>query len=196
MYLTIDIRILGILAFVGIFVSNFPVPEYFLLLILGTLFYRMVYLFLLIYVPDEEKVKPDVYIESSKAIGFVPSLATGLAIYGFFRIANSGGLPYFIGSFYDSCNILYGAVYEEPMVICFLLLPFVAVWAFMERKRHMAEKNSQTVIPMLGDGDVYVMAVWLAVLGLADMTMVLFVSCIVQILAFVYRDKLKNIGGK
>ncbi len=50
---------------------------------------------------------------------------------------------------------------------------------------------------MLGDGDVYVLAVWLAVLGLADMTLALFVSIVVQALAFIYKDKLQNIiGGK
>ena len=196
MYLTVDVRILGILAFVGIFASHFTFPEYILLFLLGGVFYRIVYLFLLIYVPEGEKVEPDVYVDSSKAIGFIPSLATGLAIYAFYRIANSGNHPYMLSSFYDSCNILYAAAFEEPVVLILMLLPFVIIWLFMERKRYRAEKNNQKIIPMLGDGDVYVMAVWLAVIGLADMTMVLFVSCIVQMLAFIYRDKLKNNGGK
>lgn len=199
MYLTIDIRLLGFLAFAGIFLSKFPLQGFFFLLIIGLLYYRIIYLFLIKYIPIESRMEPEMIVDTTKALGFLPSLACGLAIYAFYRIANVDNYPYFLTSFYDSCNVLYAIAFEEPLFFAVLLLPFLAIWILLEIKRHRAMANNKAALPMLGDGDVYVMAVWLATLGLADITMVLFISSIVQILAFLYRDLIKNkirIGGK
>ena len=192
MYLTIDVRMLCVLAFTGIFVSNYGIIEYFMLMILGVLYYRIIYLFLIKYEPSGYINVTETVIDSSKALGFLPSIASGLAIYAFYRIVNYNNHPLLLQDFYDSCSVIYAVAAEDPLMLVLMFIPFILIWIFLEFKRHRAKKKNQIMIPMLGDGDVYVMAVWLAVLGIADMTIVLFISAIVQVLVLTYRDKIQN----
>lgn len=187
-HLEIDIRLIIVLAIASMAATNRSLNEYLFYLFFGLIYYRIVYLTLIRYLDDMSLSAQDISKSVAQTgMGFLPSLASGLAIYAFFLYEFTDNLPVLITDLRQNCTDLYYFSVEEPLIAFLGILPFIIVWAFYEFKLYRAVKKQKPLRIMLGDGDVYVMAIWMGLLGTADMTIVLVISIIIQILAFVYK---------
>ena len=188
-YMEIDLRLVAALCAAGLWASNFSPGEYLYFLVFGLIYFRIVYLSLIKYFPENQEKAVSELKEKiiPYAAGFLPAVACSLIIYSFYLYEAGVSYGDLIYVSRQEGQYMYGAFINYPASILFIIVPLIIIWVYLENKLRKAKRNKLQIFPRIGEGDGYVFAVWMAIIGFGDMLIVSVLSAFIQCLVLLFK---------
>ena len=176
-YLTVDIRKIILLAVFLLIACKIPVGNFLLTTAVAWLFLRLAYLADMI-----RSARRDVNLLVTEPIPccreplpLLPAFGVALVMVALF-LCNSAE-PQFIISLRESMSELVNLAFVAFWPFCLLAL----LWAFLERFYYRLKKSGATMTEGLGMGDVLVLPLFAAYLGMALFGVTLFLALLIQL---------------
>ena len=186
-YQTIDIRWLGVFT-VLVGLSTFKPPCVFLgLTAIGLLGFRIMFLLSTRhYEPNKLDSECGQKPYPRPPYGYLPSLGIATFTVALFLDLTNGTVPLFLLPTQEGLKFIESFLVTETEIFAQVFIALMFVWFTLEQHYRRALRKGKEILYGFGDGDVYVLAVFLGMFGLSMFAGIFFVSMFVQLGFYAY----------
>lgn len=187
--MTVDVRCTAVLAILLVLSSAQPAGNFLLTGVLAFICFRLFYLLSIVCHAWRCKRQPCIQTESCtkvvpSAMPFLPSFGIGILCYALCCLLLPNALT-FLEPIQDTMQVVYEAVAPQLVLVGIFIVLFA--WLTAEMVFRSYRKHWDDVEAGLGMGDVIVLPLFAAFLGITTFSLVLLLACFIHIGIYFFR---------